>query len=145
MIVVNTNVIAYLLLPGEWTQSAEALLEHESIWVAPPLWRSEAANTATFIDTAIDAAVNLDQSDCKTNINTLVADMGCHSTKRQLVCRNSHYKSIVDYSQESLTATLNPTRSRAALLSPQTPQTFGRVEFAQTEQRCSHCQRVHSP
>ena len=44
MIVVDTNVIAYLLLPGEWTQSAEALLEHDSSWVAPPLWRSEFRN-----------------------------------------------------------------------------------------------------
>ena len=41
MIVVDTNVIAYLLLPGEWTQSAEALLEQDSSWVAPSLWRSE--------------------------------------------------------------------------------------------------------
>ena len=44
MIVVDTNVIAYLLLPSEWTQSAEALLEHDSSWVAPPLWRSEFRN-----------------------------------------------------------------------------------------------------
>ena len=44
MIVVHTNVIAYLLLPGEWTQSAEALLEHDSRWVAPSLWRSEFRN-----------------------------------------------------------------------------------------------------
>jgi predicted nucleic acid-binding protein len=44
MIVVDTNVIAYLLLPGEWTQSAEALLEYDSSWVAPPLWRSEFRN-----------------------------------------------------------------------------------------------------
>jgi predicted nucleic acid-binding protein len=44
MIVVDTNVIAYLLLPGEWTQSAEALLEHDSRWVAPSLWRSEFRN-----------------------------------------------------------------------------------------------------
>jgi predicted nucleic acid-binding protein len=44
MIVVDTNVIAYLLLPGEWTQSAEALLEQDSRWVAPSLWRSEFRN-----------------------------------------------------------------------------------------------------
>ena len=44
MIVVDTNVIAYLLLPGEWTQSAESLLEHDSSWVAPSLWRSEFRN-----------------------------------------------------------------------------------------------------
>ena len=44
MIVFDTNGIAYLLLPGELTQSAEALLEHDSRWVAPSLWRSEFRN-----------------------------------------------------------------------------------------------------
>ena len=44
MIVVDTNVIACLLLPGEWTQSAGSLLEHDSNWVAPSLWRSEFRN-----------------------------------------------------------------------------------------------------
>lgn len=41
MIVVDSNVLAYLYLPGEWTAGAEALLEQESEWAAPVLWRSE--------------------------------------------------------------------------------------------------------
>ena len=44
MIVVDTNVLAYLYLPGEHTASAEALLEHEPDWAAPVLWRSEFRN-----------------------------------------------------------------------------------------------------
>lgn len=44
MIVVDTNVVAYLYLPGEHTAAAEALLEHDSDWAAPVLWRSEFRN-----------------------------------------------------------------------------------------------------
>lgn len=44
MIVVDSNVLAYLYLPGEYTARAEALLEHDSDWAAPVLWRSEFRN-----------------------------------------------------------------------------------------------------
>ena len=44
MIVVDTNVVAYLYLPGEHTAIAEALLLHDPEWAAPILWRSEFRN-----------------------------------------------------------------------------------------------------
>ena len=44
MIVVDTNVVAYLYLPGEHTEKAEALLERDDDWAAPLLWRSEFRN-----------------------------------------------------------------------------------------------------
>jgi predicted nucleic acid-binding protein len=44
MIVVDSNVLAYLYLPGEYTAIAEALLENEPEWAAPILWRSEFRN-----------------------------------------------------------------------------------------------------
>lgn len=44
MIVVDSNVLAYLYLPGNHTARAEALLELEPDWAAPVLWRSEFRN-----------------------------------------------------------------------------------------------------
>lgn len=44
MIVVDSNVLAYLYLPGEYTAAAEELLEQDSEWAAPILWRSEFRN-----------------------------------------------------------------------------------------------------
>jgi predicted nucleic acid-binding protein len=44
VIVVDSNVVAYLYLPGEHTAKAEALLELDPDWAAPILWRSEFRN-----------------------------------------------------------------------------------------------------
>jgi len=41
VIVVDTNVVAYLFLPGEHSEAARETLRQDPAWVAPPLWRSE--------------------------------------------------------------------------------------------------------
>ena len=44
MIVVDTNVVAYLFLRGEFAAQAEAWLRDDRDWAAPVLWRSELRN-----------------------------------------------------------------------------------------------------
>ena len=44
MIVVDTNIIAYLLLSGEHSEKAAKALRREPVWAVPILWRSELHN-----------------------------------------------------------------------------------------------------
>jgi predicted nucleic acid-binding protein len=41
MIVVDTNLLVYLLVPSSLTVQAEAVFEQDSQWITPLLWRSE--------------------------------------------------------------------------------------------------------
>jgi predicted nucleic acid-binding protein len=47
MIVVDSNIVAYLYLPSTCTERAESLLSADSEWAAPILWRSEFRNILT--------------------------------------------------------------------------------------------------
>lgn len=44
MIVVDTNVIAYLVLEDPLSSRAEALFRKDSFWASPQVWRSEFRN-----------------------------------------------------------------------------------------------------
>jgi predicted nucleic acid-binding protein len=63
VIVVDVNVIAYLLIHGEKTSDAQTLRRLEPEWLVPNLWRDEFLNIlATYVrqgGTGIDSAKNL--------------------------------------------------------------------------------------
>jgi predicted nucleic acid-binding protein len=44
MIVVDSNVIAYLYINSGYSEIVEAVLERDPVWIAPYLWRSEIQN-----------------------------------------------------------------------------------------------------
>lgn len=44
MIVVDTNIISYLFLPTEYSETASQLYSKDPDWCAPGLWRSEFRN-----------------------------------------------------------------------------------------------------
>ncbi|HUF37637.1 MAG TPA: type II toxin-antitoxin system VapC family toxin [Anaerolineales bacterium] len=44
MIVVDTNVVSYLLIEGENTSLAQDIYRRDKIWLLPPIWRHEFLN-----------------------------------------------------------------------------------------------------
>ena len=69
MIVVDTNVICYLLMPGERTAAAERLYRCDPEWIAPRLWLDELLNVLAtserqaFLDAEQAAAILSDAVD----------------------------------------------------------------------------------
>jgi predicted nucleic acid-binding protein len=72
MIVVDTNILAYLYLPTGFSEQAEVLLLQQPKWIAPVLWRSEFRNVlALYLRKEI---LTLEQTyDIQTEAETLLA------------------------------------------------------------------------
>lgn len=47
MIVVDTNIIAYMVFPGDYTDAVVSLHEADPQWEAPLLWKSEFLNVVS--------------------------------------------------------------------------------------------------
>lgn len=92
MIVVDTNTIAYLYLPTDYTTDIEALLERDPHWIAPLLWRSEFRNILALhirknlidLDTALQMQAQAEKqlagneySVHSTTVLTLAKESGC--------------------------------------------------------------------
>lgn len=73
MIVADVNVIAYLYLPGKFSEKVEDLLLRDGEWAVPRLWRSEFRNIlSTYMRQkllTLDAAMAID-----ARAEALVAD-----------------------------------------------------------------------
>jgi predicted nucleic acid-binding protein len=52
VIVADTNLISYLLIEGERTESAREVWRKDPDWVVPPLWRSEFLNVLATVTRA---------------------------------------------------------------------------------------------
>jgi predicted nucleic acid-binding protein len=72
MIVVDTNILAYVYLPTGFSEQAELLLLKQPKWIAPVLWRSEFRNVlALYLRKEI---LTLEQAyDIQTEAETLLA------------------------------------------------------------------------
>ena len=67
MTVVDTNVIAYLLIPGQRSARADRLMETDPDWIAPRLWLDEFTNILCTLErsaqiTSADAVGILDDA-----------------------------------------------------------------------------------
>ncbi len=54
MIVVDTNLVSYLLIEGERTEATRGVWQKDPDWRLPPLWRSEFLNVLATIVRASD-------------------------------------------------------------------------------------------
>ncbi|HEX2202353.1 MAG TPA: type II toxin-antitoxin system VapC family toxin [Longimicrobium sp.] len=100
MIVSDSNLLVYLLLPGEHTEAAEAVLARDPEWAAPPLWRSEFRNVLALylrkgilsLEAALDAFGEAERlvegreyAPDTTDVMRLVASSACSAYDCELV------------------------------------------------------------
>ncbi|MCK6431706.1 MAG: type II toxin-antitoxin system VapC family toxin [Burkholderiaceae bacterium] len=105
MIVADVNVIAYLYLPGKFSEKVEDLLLRDGEWAVPRLWRSEFRNilsaymrqklltldAAMAIDARAEALVADNEYDVSSlAVLKLAAESGCSAYDCEYVALAEH-------------------------------------------------------
>jgi predicted nucleic acid-binding protein len=105
MIIVDTNIIAYLLLPTQYSDSVDALYKMDSNWAAPMLWKSEFRNVLALYlrkkiitlekalqiqDTAESIKVNNEFDISSSRVLALVNESNCSAYDCEFIALANH-------------------------------------------------------
>lgn len=119
MIVVDTNLIAYLFISGDFTPEAEDVLQADPVWAAPLLWRSEFRNVLTLqirhnnlpkesalqlLDAATELLERAEYQVEGATVVQLAADNGCSAYDAEFVALAQDLNvPLLSYDQQILT------------------------------------------
>jgi predicted nucleic acid-binding protein len=105
MIVADTNIISYLLLPTSYSNSVDDLYKQDSNWAAPTLWKSEFRNVLALYlrkriitlekalqlqETAESIMVNSEFDVSSSRVLALVEESNCSSYDCEFVALAHH-------------------------------------------------------
>ena len=117
MIIVDTNVIAYLYLPTSYTSDAEKLLIQEPVWGAPYLWRSELRNVISLylrkkivsfeqaVQIQAEAQLLMSENEFvvkSSDVLSLVKDSNCSAYDCEFVALAKNFKSALVTTDEKI-------------------------------------------
>ena len=106
MIVADTNIISYLLLPTPYSDTVDKLYKIDSDWVAPTLWKSEFRNVLALYlrkeiitfekalqlqETAESIMVNNEFDVSSAQVLALVAKSNCSSYDCEFIALAQHF------------------------------------------------------
>ncbi len=106
MIIADTNIISYLLLPTSYTDSVESLYKIDPDWAAPILWKSEFRNVMALYlrkkiirlekamqiqDTAESIIIQNEYDVSSSQILTLIDESNCSSYDCEFVALAHHF------------------------------------------------------
>jgi len=127
MIVIDTNVIAYLLMPGAQDEQARRVYETDPVWVSPLLWRSEFRNVLTtsvrerglvlaqakeLMEVASELMWNGEYEVQSGRVLEIAAESGCSAYDCEFVALAMELEIPLVTADDSLAKTFGPTAVR---------------------------------